>query len=67
MRIWLSRCWFALDVLLNVLLGGMLETMSSRMGRAIRDNRPCGVCRVMCRLLDVFWPDHCIHNIQEPK
>ena len=64
---YLARCWLALDILLNVLLGGAHETMSSRMGRKIRDGVPCALCRGVCRLLDVFWPDHCVNNITEPK
>lgn len=60
---YLSRCWLALDILINTLLGGDVETLSSRMGRAILTGRRCAVCRVVCRLLDVFWPGHCIHNI----
>ena len=66
MRAYLARAWIALDILINVLLGGAHETMSSRMGRKIRDRVPCALCRGVCRALDVFWPDHCIHNITEP-
>jgi hypothetical protein len=66
MMTYLARFWLALDILLNVILGGDVETMSSRMGRAILQGRRCVLCRFTCRLLDVFWPGHCVHNIMEP-
>lgn len=61
-----ARFWLALDILLNVLLGGQVETMSSRMGRALLENRRCVLCGPVCWLLSRWWPDHCIHNIMEP-
>jgi hypothetical protein len=63
---YLSRFWLALDILLNVLLGGQVETMSSRMGRALLEKRRCVLCKPVCWLLSRWWPDHCIHNIMDP-
>lgn len=63
---YLARFWLALDILLNVVLGGDVETMSSRMGRKIRDGRRCAVCSAICWLLSRFWPSHCVNNIMEP-
>lgn len=63
---YLARVWLALDILLNTLLGGDVETISSRMGRAIQQGRRCAVCGAVCWLLSRWWPDHCIHNIMDP-
>lgn len=60
---YLARCALAFDILLNTVLGGDVETISSRMGRALQQGRPCLLCRGVCRLLDLFWPGHCLHNI----
>jgi hypothetical protein len=66
MRAYIWRIWVVLDILCNVLLGGDIETMSSSMGRSLKDRRPCAVCSTVCWLLSRFWPDHCINNIMEP-
>lgn len=66
MRAYLFRCFLALDILLNVILLGDVETLSSRMGRAIKEGRRCVLCGPVCWLLSRFWPDHCIHNIMNP-
>jgi hypothetical protein len=55
----------AADKMLNaVLLGDPNETISSRMGRQILAGK-CVFCKFACRLLDVFWPNHCINNIKK--
>lgn len=66
MMSYLSRLWVAIDVLLNVIAVGQVETISSRCGKQIVAGNPCRVCSVICRLLNVFWPDHCIHNRIDP-
>lgn len=66
MRAYLARLWLAFDILLNTLIGGDVETMSSRMGRALKEGRRCVVCSSICWLLSRFWPDHCVHNIMTP-
>lgn len=63
---YVGRCWLALDILANVLLGGDVETISSRMGRALATGRRCLLCGLVCGLLDVFWPGHCLNNIMAP-
>jgi hypothetical protein len=66
MMTYLARVWLALDILVNSILGGRVETMSSRMGRAIRDGSSCALCGAVCWLLSRWWPDHCVNNIMEP-
>lgn len=63
---YLRRLWIALDILINVVLGGNIETMSSRMGRSIKEGKKCTACTVVCWLLSRFWPNHCINNIMDP-
>lgn len=63
---YLARLFLTLDILCNVLIGGEVETMSSRMGKAILTKQRCILCGPICGLLSVFWPDHCIHNIMDP-
>lgn len=66
MRAYFARLWLALDILLNTLLGGDVETISSRMGRAIKEGRRCLLCGLLCWLLSRFWPSHCVNNIMNP-
>lgn len=63
---YLARLFLTIDILCNVLLGGAVETMSSRMGKAIIAGKRCILCKLICGALSVFWPDHCIHNRMEP-
>jgi hypothetical protein len=60
------RLFKALDILANVMAGGLLETISSRCGKQIVDGDPCKACCLICRLLDLRWKDHCKHNIMNP-
>lgn len=66
MPAYLRRVWKALDVLLNVLRGGELETVSSACGKQIVAGNPCRACCLLCRLLDMRWKDHCINNRIDP-
>jgi hypothetical protein len=66
MRTYLAKLWLALDILLNTLLGGDVETISSRMGRALKEGRRCLLCGPVCWLLSRFWPSHCVNNIMTP-
>jgi hypothetical protein len=61
-----ARFLLALDILANTILGGDVETMSSRMGREIREGKRCAVCTGVCWLLSRFWPGHCVNNIMDP-
>lgn len=58
----------SIDQLANTLLGGFPdETISSRMGKHIRDKKDCPVCRFLCKLLDVIDPGHCQKSIEEDE
>jgi hypothetical protein len=57
----------AIDQLGNAVLGGNPdETISSRMGKAIRERR-CYLCRVICWFLDKIDKDHCKESIEEDE
>ncbi|WP_275098073.1 hypothetical protein [Sedimenticola hydrogenitrophicus] len=57
----------ALDQLVNALLAGDPdETLSSRMGRAVRDGR-CRGCYWICRALHRLDPDHCQKSIEHDE
>jgi len=52
-----------LDLACNTLIGGTpRETMSSRMGKAIAEDR-CVFCGWVCWALDKIDPDHCAKSI----
>jgi hypothetical protein len=63
---YLSRLLLLLDMAINVLRGGRVETVSSAMGRAIKEGRRCILCKLICGALDRRWKDHCINNIMTP-
>lgn len=64
LRAWLWNIFIGLDQLLNALaLGDPDETLSSRMGKAVRENR-CALCRGLCWLIGKFDPDHCRKSIE---
>lgn len=61
---WGWNVLIAVDQLGNALLGGDPdETLSSRMGKAIRDGR-CRLCRPVCWLLNRIDPGHCQNSIE---
>jgi hypothetical protein len=62
---YLRRIFVALDILINTILGGQVETLSSRMGKAIKQGR-CILCKLICGALDWRWKDHCVNNIKPP-
>lgn len=66
MRAYLARVALALDILANTVLAGEVETISSRMGRQLKDGRRCVACSAICWLLSRFWPGHCLNNIMQP-
>lgn len=62
--IWNILVW--LDQGLNTLFcGDPDETVSSRAGKAQRNNKVWGC--VFCRFLDLFEKDHCKLNIEEDE
>lgn len=57
----------AIDQFLNAILGGDPdETLSSRMGKAIREGR-CKLCYPICRVLHLFDKNHCKKEIEEDE
>lgn len=56
----------ALDQLLNAIFGGDPdETMSSRLGKDRDRGRIVGC--VLCKILDIFDPDHCTKSIERDR
>lgn len=54
----------SIDQLFNTILGGYPdETLSSRMGK----KQNCTVCRIICRILDLFEKDHCKKAIEKDE
>jgi hypothetical protein len=60
-----GRLWWSVDVALNVLALGAVETMSSRMGKAITTGSPGHIPCFLCGVLDLRWKNHCINNRME--
>lgn len=61
---WLWNILIGIDQLMNALaFGDPDETLSSRMGKAIRANR-CVLCHAICWLIGKFDPDHCEKSIE---
>jgi len=67
---YLKNIGIAIDQMFNALFAGDPdETLSSRMGKAIREDR-CRICRPICKLLN--WLDHrpgrhCLMAIEEDE
>lgn len=54
----------AFDQLINTVLGGDPdETISSRMGKHIENDR-CTFCKLICGVLDIFDKDHCAKSVE---
>jgi len=63
--LWNVLIW--LDQGLNVLFGGDPdETVSSRMGKAVREGR-CVLCKFGCRVLNIFDKNHCEKSIESDE
>lgn len=60
-----GRLWWSIDVALNVLALGAVETMSSRMGKSLATGSPGRIPCFLCSLLDLHWKNHCINNRME--
>ena len=57
----------AIDQLANTLLAGDPdETISSRMGKQIREGK-CKLCKIVCRLLHRVDPNHCENSIEADR
>lgn len=64
LKMWFWNILIALDQLANtLLLGDPDETMSSRMGKSISENK-CIMCKFICKVLNFFESDHCVKSIE---
>lgn len=64
LKAYLWNLLVAVDQLLNTLaFGDPDETLSSRMGKAVQENR-CVLCRRICWLIGKIDPDHCVKTIE---
>lgn len=65
MQAYFKRLFVALDILLNVLRGGEIETVSSACGKRLIV-KPCRICGALCRFIETAfkgrWSDHCANN-----
>lgn len=62
-KMYLFNWAILLDLAVNTLIGGSpRETLSSRMGKAVAEDR-CVLCKGICWLLDLVDPDHCQKTI----
>lgn len=61
------RFLLALDQLFNVILwnGSQDETISSHVGRRIRDERATWFDKKLCRFLNIFENEHCKKSLGE--
>ena len=66
---YVKRLFVALDILVNVVRGGEIETASSACGKRLA-TKPCRVCGALCRFIETAfngrWSDHCANNRREP-
>lgn len=60
----LMRLLILLDVAINWLFNGRVETISARAGRGIARGRRWAV--TLCRLLDRIDPGHCEAAVRDP-
>lgn len=64
-----KRLLVVLDMLVNVLRGGELETVSSACGKRLAA-KPCRLCGALCRFIETAfngrWTGHCANNRREP-
>lgn len=58
------RLLLLLDVAINVVFNGRVETISSRAGRARKSNRTWGC--ILCALLDRIQLGHCDAAMKDP-
>lgn len=53
-----------IDVMVNRLFNGRVETISSRAGRAMASGKKWGC--ILCRILDDIQKDHCANAMLDP-
>lgn len=67
MKRWMLNILLAFDQFFNALFGGDPdETLSSRMGKSIRDGH-CPLCDWVCRFLNWIDSGHCKKAIDESE
>lgn len=67
MKEYLWNLLISVDELFNTALkGNPDETISSRMGKQVRDGK-CRGCYYICRLLHIIDKDHCKKSIEEDE
>lgn len=65
---WLIGDAVALDELGNAIGNGNAhETISAHCGSQIAAQIPCRFCRIVCKVLGFFWPDHCLKAWQAER
>ncbi len=69
-KLWIIGDAVALDELGNAMLlnGDAHETISAHCGAQITAKQPCLFCSIVCKILGIFWPNHCINawKAEEP-
>ena len=67
MKKYLFNILISVDQFFNtVFAGNPYETISSRMGKAVREDR-CKGCYYICRILHLLDKNHCIKSIEEDE
>lgn len=67
MKRYIWNLLISIDQLFNTILGGFPdETLSSRMGKKVR-NKECVMCKLICRILNLFDKNHCEKSIEEEE
>jgi len=67
LKTYLFNLLISVDQLANtVAAGNPDETISSRMGKAIREGR-CVGCYITCRILHMFDKEHCLKSIEDDE
>lgn len=68
-KLYLFNCLYAVDVLVNVLVGGdRRDTISSRLGKGMKAGKP--VHSILCKVVDKFFllvfkeDHHCFRSIE---
>ena len=60
---WIKNNGVAIDILACSLSGGNeRQTVSGRCGHAIAKGNRCILCKPLCWLIQLKWPEHCKRN-----
>ena len=62
------RILLSIDQFFNTLTGGDEdETISSRIGKNVEAKTDCWICRILCKLLNLIDPNHCMDSIERDE